>query len=233
MPREDIIYFGDSLHNPYGTKTKEEVTERCIEICDEFIQKGAKAIVIACNTATSACVPLLRERYSIDIIGMEPALKVASELGNHQNIAVWATELTLKEKKFADLMKKFADDHEIYKIPCPKLVEIVENDQLNDTSLVVDTLQTYLQNLDLDKLNSIVLGCTHFVFYKKILSSLLNGDINIIDGNLGTAMHLQDILNKKGLINHFGGHILWENSLPDKIELSKRLYKRLEDEHNG
>lgn len=82
MPKEDLIYFGDSLHNPYGTKSKEEITERCIEICVFFMAQDVKAIVIACNTATSACVNLLRDKYPIDIIGMEPALKVACEKVN-------------------------------------------------------------------------------------------------------------------------------------------------------
>ena len=79
LPNENLIYLGDSKYNPYGTKTKEEITKRCIAICDEFIKQDVKAIVIACNTATSACVKLLREKYDVDIIGMEPALKVACD----------------------------------------------------------------------------------------------------------------------------------------------------------
>ena len=77
LPNENYIFFGDSKYNPYGTKTKEEITERCIQICNDLISLDVKAIVIACNTATSACVNLLREMYDIPIIGMEPALKVA------------------------------------------------------------------------------------------------------------------------------------------------------------
>lgn len=229
MPNEDLIYFGDSKYNPYGTKTKEEITARCIDICNQFMQDDVKAIVIACNTATSACVPLLREKYPIDIIGMEPALKVACDRGIHQKIAVWATELTLQEKKFSNLMQRFQDEHEIIKVPCPKLVRIVEEEALDNQARVKEALQTYLQASDIQHVNSIVLGCTHFVFYKKMLEEIVPEGVQIIDGNMGTIHHLQDILESKELINTSGGTIVWKNTLPEKIELSKKLMKRMEE----
>lgn len=229
LPTEDLIYLGDSLHNPYGTKTKEEITDRCLAICDEFMKHDVKAIVIACNTATSACVNLLRKKYPIDIIGMEPALKVAAQRGEDQKIAVWATDLTLKEQKFAKLMERFEDQHTIYKIPCPQLVQIVEQGKLEDLSLVQKTLEAYCSMSHLETLDSIVLGCTHFVFYKKILASLVGSSVELIDGNLGTSNHLKDILESKGLLNFDGGHITWMNTQEDKIELSKVLFKELEE----
>lgn len=228
LPNEDLIFLGDSLHNPYGTKSKEEITERCIKICDYFHSKDVKAIVIACNTATSACVPLLREKYSVDIIGMEPALKVACKKGNHQKIAVWATDFTLKEKKFERLMKDFEDDHEIYKVPCPKLVELVEQDKLDDLDLVTSVLQDYINQTDVSSLDSIVLGCTHFVFYRDILKTLLPESVKIIDGNMGTALHLKNLLDEKGLLNENGGSIKHENTLEDKFWLSEKLFRNLE-----
>lgn len=230
MPNENILFLGDSKYNPYGLKSKEEITERCIKICDYLMEQHVKAIVIACNTATSACVPLLRERYDVDIIGMEPALKVACELGSHQKIAVWATPFTLKEKKFSNLMKRFEDEHEIYKIPCPKLVQIVEKDQLKDSKIVDAALNEYV-GLASD-VNSIVLGCTHFVFYKNQLRKKLPNTVHIVDGNEGTANHLKDLLAEKGLVRTSGeSNIRWENTLSEKIELSKRLFNTLEGNH--
>ena len=229
MPNEDLIYLGDSKYNPYGTKTKKEITERCIAICDAFMKMNVKAIVIACNTATSACIPLLRKRYPIDIVGMEPALKVACSQGEHQNIAVWATELTLSEKKFSNLMKRFQDAHCIRRVPCPKLVRIVEEDALQDEDRVQEALDEYLASSDVQNLNSIVLGCTHFIFYKKILRKKIPASIKIIDGNLGTVHHLKDLLTEKKLLNESGGSIEWKNTLEDKIELSKKLFNELED----
>ena len=142
LPNENYIFFGDSKYNPYGTKTKEEITERCIQICNDLISLDVKAIVIACNTATSACVNLLREMYDIPIIGMEPALKVACQKGSHQKIVVWATDFTLKEKKFVDLMSLFEQDHQIHKIPCPKLVRLVEENEIHNQNLINETLKS-------------------------------------------------------------------------------------------
>ena len=228
MPKEDLIYFGDSKYNPYGTKTKSEITKRCIEICDHLMERGCKAIVIACNTATSACVPLLRERYPVDIIGMEPALKVACSLGENQTVAVWATHFTLVEEKFAHLMERFDQEHRIVKVACPKLVQLVEEDRLDQKETIQKVLQGYIEQGPMDSLNSIVLGCTHFVFFKEQLQSILPASVSLVDGNLGTAMHLQELLKEKELLNEHGGSlILFENTLEEKIELSKRLFQKI------
>ena len=231
LPNENLVYLGDSKYNPYGTKTKEEITKRCIAICDEFIKMDVKAIIIACNTATSACVDVLRQRYDVDIIGMEPALKVACDRGEHQKIAVWATNLTLAEKKFANLMNRFKDAHHIVKVPCPKLVEMVEHDQLEDTALVESVLMEYLKACDYQHLDSIVLGCTHFPFYTNYLKRLCP-NVHIIEGSVGTTLHTKDLLEQKDLLNKSKelGRIIWKNTLDSKIELSKRLFQKLEVE---
>lgn len=230
LPHEDFLYFGDSAHNPYGLKSREEITGYCQDICNTFMEQNVKAIVIACNTATSACVPLLRNTYPVDIVGMEPALKVAASLGEHQRIAVWATPLTLQEEKFSKLMSRFQNDHEIRKIPCPKLVQIVENDQLQDEKLVTEVLQEYLKESDAENLDSIVLGCTHFVFFGQILEKLTEGRVKIVNGNEGTARHLKKLLEDKDLLQATGeGSLHIENSCPEKAELSLKLLKELED----
>lgn len=229
LPNENLLFLGDSKYNPYGTKTKEEITARCIAICDWFMSQDVKAIVIACNTATSACVDYLRQRYPIDIIGMEPALKVACEMGPNQKIAVWATDYTLKEKKFAHLMQRFEKEHCIYRVPCPKLVELVEQDALDQEALIHATLDGYLKQAE--QVDSIVLGCTHFVFYKKALRQWIDPSISIVDGNEGTARHLKDLLAKKDLLASSGGQIQWNNTKEEKIALSKKLWKRLEEEN--
>lgn len=231
LPHENYLFFGDSAHNPYGTKTREEITRRCQAISDHFMDKGCKAIVIACNTATSACVNDLRAQYPIDIIGMEPALKVAADAMEAGTIAVWATKFTLQEKKFARLMDRFKDSHRILKVACPKLVELVEDNQLDDTALVDAVLKEYIAQSDPDQLDCIVLGCTHFVFFKNRLRALLPRRVQIVDGNEGTARHLAHILEEKGLLNPNGGRVEIENSLSEKIEQSRALLDRMEEQH--
>ncbi len=220
MPNEDYIYFGDSLYAPYGTKNKEAIVKRCENICDFLLQNGVKAIVIACNTATSVAVNLLREKYqNIPIVGMEPALKVAAHQKSNNNIVVMATELTLNEEKFKNLMEKYSFDNNIIKIPCPKLVEIVENNFLDDKKMVKETLSEYLFNISNEKIDSIVLGCTHFVFFRKTISELLGENVKIIDGNLGTSLNLKNILNSREdlKLSEIEGNIIFKNSSDDKI----------------
>ena len=235
MPNENYIYFGDSFYAPYGTKKKEEIIERCLEICDFLVSKDVKAIVIACNTATSAAVNILRETYKhIPIIGMEPALKVAADNKENNNIVVMATALTLNEKKFNNLMKNYSHKNNIIKMPCPELVKIVENDMLHNTELVHNQIIKYFEDIDLQSLDSIVLGCTHFVFYKDYLSEILNKRTQIIDGNNGTARHLKEILESLNNLSTSNsiedddnkGEIIFLNSSNEEkfIELSKRLF---------
>lgn len=200
MPHERLLFFGDSAHAPYGTKSVEEVRQLSFDIVENFVRQGVKAIVIACNTATSAAVNDLRDHYSIPIIGMEPALKVAADAGHgeRQNIIVTATPLTLRERKFRELMHRFDKDHAIYRQPCPELVEIVEQGNLDDHDLVMNTLHGYLDPYDLKDIDSVVLGCTHFVFYRDYFRELLPAATAIVDGNAGTSHHLRVVLESLG-----------------------------------
>lgn len=227
LPFEKILYYGDSAHNPYGTKTAEEITAYCTRICDDFMKQDVKAIVIACNTATSACVPLLRKSYPVDIIGMEPALKVAADSGSRLKIAVWATDFTLREKKFARLMDRFKDEHAITRVACPKLVRLVEEDRLDDQEQCDAVLNEYL-SMSNDP-DVIVLGCTHFIFFKDRLRKLVEDRVSIVDGNQGTVHHLQDLLKEKDLLaDEKNGPAEFHNSLPEKEAQSVRLFHHME-----
>ena len=231
MPNEDFIYFGDSAYAPYGIKTKDEITKRCVEIIDFFIEKGVKAVVIACNTATSASANYLRKKYKdLPIIGMEPALKVATQGVKNNNIVVMATPLTLKEKKFETLMHKFRGNNKVVKMPCPKLVEIVENDLLDDETTVVNQLKDYYKNVNVDNLDSVVLGCTHFIFYKDYLNEFLPETAHLVDGNMGTCKNVKEILEQKHELNeenHVGKIEIYNSSEDQKyMTLSNKLLAR-------
>lgn len=226
MPYENYIYYGDSAFAPYGEKSKEEITERCKLICDYLLAKGVKAIVIACNTATSACVNELREVYrEIPIIGMEPALKVAADRKSEQNILVMATSFTLKEKKFEKLMSRYSEQNNIYKQPCPKLVQIVEKNCLVDEKMVNEQLRAYLEPYESKELDSIVLGCTHFVFFKTQMQAIAGDQITIVDGNKGTARHVKEVLRYDLQSEDNKGSCIMYNSIEsnDIISLSNTL----------
>lgn len=197
LPNESFIYYGDSVNAPYGVKTKDEVFELSKAICDALVEKNVKAIVIACNTATSAAVERLRVLYDIPIIGMEPAIKPALKHSTGQ-VAVLATEMTLKEEKFQKLVEALEDGYRIEKIPAPEWVDCVENhlfDEAYVQSCVNDFLETHIS-----KVNAIVLGCTHYVFLKNRISDYYGGKVEIFDGNMGTALQLKNTLMSRDLV---------------------------------
>lgn len=201
LPSEDCLYFGDTKNAPYGTKTKEEVrklSEKNIEI---LLEKGAKAIVIACNTATSAAAASLRAKYTdIPIIGIEPAVRPAVLHKEHSTILVMATPMTLHEEKFHHLMDQYTDGANIIPMPCPGLMEFVEKGVLAG-----EELEQYFLNLfskiDREKIDAIVLGCTHYPFIKESLRPLFREDVYIIDGGYGTAKELKRRLFEANLQN--------------------------------
>ncbi len=198
MPNENLIYYGDSAYNPYGIRDLDFVRDRVFTVVEELLDRGIKALVIACNTATSATAHLLREKYDIPILGLEPALKPAID-GNKKNIIVLATEITLKEKKFDTLMKRFEDKANITRVPASELVNIVENDIISQDS-VNKVLDSLFKSNDISNVDAIVLGCTHFIFAKEEISKYIP-NAKIYDGNIGVTNNLKRILKKENLLN--------------------------------
>lgn len=197
MPNEHFVYYADAKYAPYGEKSKQEIFERCQKIVAFLLEKQCKIIILACNSATAACIETLRNLYpQIPFIGMEPALKLAvHNKVSPQKVLVLATTITLKEEKFTSLMQKYSQEHVIYKQACPQLVELVENHELLDESKVLACLHGYVSAYLAMGISSIVLGCTHFVFFKPNLLKLCGDEVVIFDGNLGTAKQVKAVLN--------------------------------------
>lgn len=200
LPKEDFIYFGDDKNAPYGTKTEEEILRLAIDDTSFLLQKNVKAIVIACNTATSAAANHLRETLSVPVIGMEPALKPASLNRKEGVIGVMATPATLKQKKFRLLYEKYGDH--AMPIPCPGLMEFAEKGILSGKEIDV-FLNKLLAPYRKYPLESVVLGCTHYVFLKAAISKALPGVI-LYDGNDGTARQLRRVLEEKNWLKETG-----------------------------
>lgn len=228
LPNEDFIYFGDSKNAPYGTKTVDEVKKLTFNAVEFLLKHNVKAVVIACNTATSAAIEDLRNSYkNIPIIGIEPALKPAVELNRKGKIVVMATPMTLAEKKFNDLMAKYKDASEMVSLPCPGLVEYVEKGIVKGRELN-NYLQKKLSIIDKREISSVVLGCTHYPFVKEELSNILGEDVVIIDGSLGTSIQLKRKLIKNNSLNleDKKGKVKIFNSLDNNeeiIKISKKL----------
>ncbi|MBQ9210797.1 MAG: glutamate racemase [Clostridia bacterium] len=224
LPNEHFIYFGDTLHSPYGTKTTEEVQRLVSEVVSHLEESRIKALVIACNTATGAAAAMLRAEKTYPVIGMEPALKPAEEHWQGGRILVMATPLTLRQEKFFSLMERFGA-HAV-PLPCPGLMELVEQeDDLGARKYLEDLFSGW----QLDKIDAIVLGCTHYVFLKPLLRQMLPERILITDGNAGTARQLKRVLtDKEFLSDSHTGHVEMETSGDPAIVLPvmQRLFSK-------
>lgn len=206
MPNEDYIFFGDSANAPYGTKSRDEVRDIMLENTKTLLDMGAKAIVVACNTATSAAVKLMREKYpDIPIVGIEPALKLALNVCEHPTVAVMATPLTLAEEKFKSLRARFDSDEDIIELPCPGLMEIIESENV-DGALVSEYIDNLFSPLAERKIDAVVLGCTHYSFIKNVVLDYFDRKIAVLDGALGTAREAKRRIVELGLDNQSKSH---------------------------
>lgn len=230
MPNENYIYLGDSKHAPYGTKPLETVRELTFENVRVLLDQGAKGLVVACNTATSAAVRLMRGMYpELPIVGIEPALKPAALQKEHPRVLVMATPMTVQQEKFRQLMARYENKAEIYPLPCPGLMEFIEAGDLES-----DRLHDFLEKLlapYLDKkLDSIVLGCTHYPFARKMIRGIVGESVTIFDGGEGTAREMRRRLAAADLLNpsQEQGWVRFENSVATEAELAlcRRLLKQ-------
>lgn len=198
LPRESFLYFGDSAHNPYGTKDVDEVKQLSFQAADFLMEKGVKALVVACNTATSAAINDLRRALDIPVIGMEPALKPAVEKADQGGIVVMATPVTLREKKFRSLLEQYSAQREIFSLPCPGLAELIEKGVYSGAPI-----QAYLTDIfspvEMGRVSTVVLGCTHYIFIKRELEKFIP-HVQVIDGNRGTVRNLHRILTQRNLL---------------------------------
>ena len=228
LPNEQFIYYADESHVPYGEKTKEEIIGYVDEIIQFMINHEAKAIVIACNTATSAAVALMRKKYTLPIIGMEPAVKKAIDLYGHQKILVCATPITVKGEKMMKLVEKVDKEHLVDLVALPGLVHFAEKQQF-DGEEVLSYLKDSLSYFDLDGYESLVLGCTHFNYFKDSFQKLMP-DVHFLDGNVGTVNQLMKNIepetNKQTVDFYYSG-----KAVDDQRELQriKKYMLRLDE----
>lgn len=226
LPNEDFLFFGDSANAPYGTRTKQEIRGLTLGHARRFYDRGIKALVIACNTATSAAINDLRRIYTdIPVIGIEPALKPAALMSPHPTVIVMATPLTVHERKFNDLLGHYTDKADVIPIACPGLMEFVEQGKTDGeeiTACLDSLLSPFLKTTHVD---AIVLGCTHYPFAAPAIRRIAGEDVRIFDGGAGTARELKRRLAQENLLTPSAspGHITFENSLPEKNALSRKL----------
>ncbi len=191
MPDEKYIFYGDSLNAPYGTRTDEDVFGLTHCVFEKLMNKGVKAVVIACNTATSVAVRRLRAEYpDVPVIGIEPAIKPAAEQNRGGRVVVMATPVTLRRPKFVNKMNIYSEIAEIIPMPAPEIVEYVESGRLHDEGLEI-YVKGLFSRLDGRPADAVVLGCTHFPFASDIIRKAAGPQAKLYDGSAGTARELR------------------------------------------
>ena len=233
LPRENYLYFGDSLHAPYGTKTPQEVITLSLQAADRLLSQGAKALVVACNTATSAAIRTLRKTYpALAIVGTEPAIKPAAERHPGGRILMLATAMTVQEENFQRLKAQYDEQAQIIPIACSGLMEYVEQGILRGPEVegyLLDKLEPYLKV----PIDAVVLGCTHYPFLRGAIRRIVGRRPEIIDGSFGIAKQLHRRLEEQQLLNPGpdAGSVSFQNSLdePEMLELMQALFS-YEDE---
>ncbi len=196
LPQERFIFFGDTANAPYGTKPREQVLECVQRVVKHLMESDVKAIVIACNTATAVAAQMLRETYTLPVIGMEPALKPAHEMRRGGSILVMATPVTLALEKFQALYARYGEG--AIPLPCPGLMELVERE---DTPGARRYLMDLFAPHDLHQVDAVVLGCTHYPFLRPLLREILPASTAVLDGNEGTARQLRRVLKERNLLS--------------------------------
>lgn len=200
LPNEDLLYVADSGHAPYGDKPAKLIEARSIAIVEFLISQQAKAIVVACNTATGVAIQALRTRFPIPIIAMEPAIKPAAAHTRSGVIGVLATSRTIESDNFTKLHERFGADVKILMQACPGLVEQVEAGRLQDdkTRALVEHFVLPLLTQGADTL---VLGCTHYPFLTALIREIAGASVNIIDPSPAVARELGRRLTSAALLS--------------------------------
>ena len=233
MPGTEFLYYADVDNVPYGLRCAGEITAFARNAVKFLKEHGAEALVIACNTATSASINVLREENNIPIVGMEPAVKPAVSARGGKRVLVCATPFTLHEKKLHDLLNKYDTEKSVDLLPLPRLVDFAEKGEFDSPELL-KYLSEEFGRINTPDYSVFVLGCTHFNYFKDSYSRFFPKGMKFIDGIDGTVCHLKDVLPENvGFCNtpatakyFFSGRLVEDEDILEKIQ---RKHKRLEE----
>lgn len=199
LPNENTIYLADSKNAPYGQKSKEEILALSIKNTELLLEKGAKIIIVACNTATTNAIKELRSRYDVPFIGIEPAIKPAAHQSETETIGILATKGTLNSELFNRAVETHSNVKIIEQVG-HGLVQLIEEGKINDPQMTT-LLESYLTPMIEANIDYLVLGCTHYPYLIPQIKKILPDHINIIDSGQAVAKQTQNVLSKNNLLN--------------------------------
>jgi len=217
MPQENLVYLADTQYTPYGEHSVEFINQRVLTIADFLVKKNIKLMVVACNTATAASIQLLREKYDIPIVGLEPALKPAAEFTRNKKVGVLATQATLESEKYLNLKERFSNEVEIIEKASSLFVKLVESGETITSphiELIKDELNIFIEH----QIDSLVLGCTHFPFLTESIQAILGTQVTLFESAQPVAHEIKRQLGKNLNCNQEKTWVNYFSSNPKKAK---------------
>lgn len=203
LPAEDILYLADTAFCPYGGRPAEQICARSLLVTERLLAGGAKATVVACNSASAAALEPLREAVDTPVIGLEPALKPAARTSPTGRVGIMATEATLRAERFDRLVENHGKGVQIFAQACPGLVEHVERGETTGPALEA-TLTGLLEPLRQARVDTIVLGCTHYPFLRDAITRLMGPEVRVMDSGAAVARQVERVLAASSALRHEG-----------------------------
>ena len=226
LPKENTVYLGDTARAPYGTKSVETVLRYSFENTEFLVQKGVKAVVVACNTSTAIALTQLRDSLSIPVIGViEPGVRRAIKSTKNKKVGVIGTEATIQSGAYTRALKEADGGVEVYSRACPLFVPLVE-EGWTDNDVVEMTVKAYLGSLKQSGIDALILGCTHYPLLKKAIREFIGNAVRLVDSAEETAREVENTLKKAVLTrrNGKGIHSFFVTDAPDRfIEVGRRF----------
>ena len=193
IPNESTIYIADNLNAPYGKKAESEIIQLSIKNTQKLVDLRCKLIIVACNTATTNAIEVLRKKFNIPIVGIEPAIKPAMLETKSNNIGVLATEKTLSSNLFLKTSDRFSKGINIHEQIGFDLVKIIEENGINE-ELLIPKLREYIEPMLEKNIDHLVLGCTHYYYLMYLLKKILPNGVKILDSSRAVTKRVQNLL---------------------------------------
>jgi glutamate racemase len=204
LPREDLLYLGDTARTPYGTKSAEVVRRYSFENAEFLLEKGVKLLVVACNTSTAVALEALQERFDVPVIGVvEPGAEAAVAQTQSGRVGVIATEATISSGSYTRALRRLRSDLEIYTRPCPLFVPLAEEGWV-DNAVAKATTRVYLETLRRSGIDALILGCTHYPLLRAAISQVMGDGVALVDSGRATASRVRQELESRHLLRGQG-----------------------------
>jgi len=227
LPDESIIYFGDTARVPYGSKSNSTVIEYSIQNTKFLLQKNIKALVVACNTASSIAIPDLKKMFDIPIIGMiEPGSKMALEKSKSKKIGVIGTRATIGNLAYSKEIKKLNGSAKVIEKPCPLFVPLAEEGWIEHQA-TFEIAEEYLKELRESGIDTLVLGCTHYPILSDVIQKVVGSKVTLIDSGVASSEVIKSELEKLDLLSDSNKPCVQEyyvSDIPSKFKEVAELF---------